>query len=91
MVLLYSLAFLGITGGGALGIKRYLNWRAQRDEESALHFRCPRCEKKMRYKQALAGQAIACPGCRRRITLPTQPTPMVRSERRIGQRLTSVR
>ena len=88
---IYSLAVLGLGGGSVVGVKQYLNWRERRDEASMLRFRCPRCEQKLRYGASRAGQTIACPGCHRRITLPSQPAPVVPSQRRIGQRITAVR
>src|SRR5262245_29002018 len=33
-------------------------------------YRCPRCQRKLRYSPSLAGRPAACPGCRRRLTLP---------------------
>jgi hypothetical protein len=89
MTWLYSLAVVGLGSGLAYGVTRYRRWRDSQEE--VMHCRCSRCEQKLRYKASRAGQNILCPCCHSRITLPTQPAPLSSSQRRVGQRLLTVR
>jgi len=49
----------------------YFVWASGRRAEPVVHHaRCPKCDQKVRYGPARAGQQIPCPRCRRRWTLP---------------------
>jgi hypothetical protein len=69
-----TLAFL-LGAVAALGAAAYVWSRALRPEApAALSWRCPHCDKKVRYPPAWAGRDAGCPGCKRRLTLPDSPS-----------------
>jgi hypothetical protein len=42
-------------------------------EEPILHFQCPHCRRKLRYKSRQAGHAGLCPRCHKNLTFPMSP------------------
>jgi hypothetical protein len=63
--------------GGTLGFIVFLSllifvikrWR-RGGREAFLNFRCPYCNRKLRYKTSQIGRTGLCPGCRRRLRFP---------------------
>jgi DNA-directed RNA polymerase subunit RPC12/RpoP len=47
----------------------YLRFRPPK-EEPVYHFRCPGCQRRLRYRARQVGHAGQCPKCGRRLTFP---------------------
>jgi hypothetical protein len=62
-----------LVGAGALlGIGGLLVFLARRGskEEEVLHFNCPGCGRKLRYRPRQSGHSGKCPRCDRLLTFP---------------------
>jgi hypothetical protein len=52
----------------AIGLVVYL--RRRPEEEEDLHFQCPSCSRRLRYRAKQAGHQGACPRCRETFVFP---------------------
>ena len=66
---LIILLVLVVLGAGGYWVVRS---RAPR-EDVLCHYRCPNCDKKLRYRASRAGKPAVCPACRVSSTLPPAP------------------
>jgi uncharacterized paraquat-inducible protein A len=53
----------------AVAVWAYLRFRTP-TEEPFHHFRCPGCQRRLRYRARQVGHAGQCPKCGRRLTFP---------------------
>lgn len=58
----------------AIGVVVYLRRRPAEDEED-LHFQCPSCSRRLRYRAKQAGHQGACPRCRETFVFPGTAKP----------------
>ncbi len=70
IALLAIVALLAAT----IGVIVYLRNRAAVEEED-LHFNCPSCKRRLRYKPKQAGHHGACPRCRESFVFPGAAKP----------------
>jgi hypothetical protein len=65
ILLLGTITLLALTG--------YAWWQMRASGEVFLSWRCPHCDKGLRYPSSRAGRTASCPACKRRLTVPTKP------------------
>src|SRR5262245_5227589 len=56
-----------------LALTGYAWWQMRASGEVFLSWRCPHCDKGLRYPSSRAGRTAPCPACKRRLTVPTTP------------------
>jgi len=72
-LVLVVVAFVALLAA-AIGVVVYRRTRPA-DEEEMLHFKCPSCGRRLRYKPKQAGHHGACPRCRETFVFPGDARP----------------
>ena len=72
--LVYVIVAIVLLLAAAIGIVVYRRKHAN-EEEDELHFQCPCCSRRLRYRSKQAGHKGACPRCRESFVFPSEPKP----------------
>jgi hypothetical protein len=70
MTLLILLVVAGVVAALGVGAYLFVRSRGGPAEESYLHFRCPGCKRRLRYRAKQAGHKGQCSHCSVPITFP---------------------
>jgi hypothetical protein len=72
--LVYVIVAIVLLLAAAIGVVVYRR-KYSKEEEEELHFQCPCCSRRLRYRPKQAGHKGACPRCRESFVFPGDPKP----------------
>jgi hypothetical protein len=74
MGLFILIVAVALLAGGGYGWFWWQQQRARRPQEQTYyHFRCPKCDRKLRYPTSRAGRKAVCTFCKQTFTSPELP------------------